>query len=264
MAGGVLKEYARSLFRGSAARSGIALETVNNLQYPGYNINANPAIRRAFDNSIIKILFMEKRRMYKKLNIGILFCLSILLIINAVGCLSFRHNKLAKQELDVSAKNLNVNVRFSSTAIVYKKKDKRRNTEFRKIIIENLNKSKIFSKITDITDKQVKSNSKKSELLDFTLHYVSHQTTWNIINDALYAASAFIIPTFDGKYEFILSVKEKKNGRLVKEYKYNEFVDNWGNLFFIFALPMTSGNKVAKEIMKDMVIKFTKDYRKSH
>ena len=84
-------------------------------------------------------------------------------------------------------------------------------------------------------------------------------------NMGLAAESGFIsgltllvIPGY-AKDEYILTVDVKKGDKILKQYQYEHYMETWIQLFMIFMTASHSPNKVVREVIDDMLIRFLHD-----
>jgi hypothetical protein len=70
--------------------------------------------------------------------------------------------------------------------------------------------------------------------------------------------SLFVIPAY-ARDDYILTVDVKKGEEVLKQYQYKDHLNTWIQLFLVFMTPTHHPDKVVREVMDNMLLKFLYD-----
>ena len=179
-----------------------------------------------------------------------------LLIIHAVlfGCASFPGKGFTKYSYDQILKNTQkCAIRYDAKALVFGKESIWAGKSFQEEVAKVLRESDLF----DILNMG-------SESQDYHFSFEIDNRGNILLAGISGFISGFTLTLVPGyaRDEYTLRVRVSKNNQLLKQYQYDHYMDSWIQLFLIFLTPTHNTQKVYKEVVDDMLIRFLYDIQK--
>jgi hypothetical protein len=177
--------------------------------------------------------------------IGIFSCVTV------VGCASFPGKEIPTYTYDqIVAREQKPSVDYDAKFLTFEKE----NAAAVRIFQEEIDK--VFSR-SDVFLKFGAGVGGEKYHLSLVLRNEGNMAL-GFISGFICGLSLFVIPAY-ARDDYILTVDVKKGEEVLKQYQYKDHLNTWIQLFLVFMTPTHHPDKVVREVMDNMLLKFLYD-----
>lgn len=187
---------------------------------------------------------------------NIKFVIVGLLCLIAVGCASFPGKEFPKYSYDqITIREPKPPIDYDATFLSLGRENARAVNIFQGEIEKIFSKSSVFSNFRAGTGK---------ERYHFSLVLKNEgEIAAAMLSGFISGLTLTILPAY-ARDDHILTVDVKRENQLIKQYRYNHYLDTWIQLFLIFMTPTHAPLDVAKGVIDDMLLAFLHDLQKDN